>query len=49
MSMERVETPANLLTWLADRPVREATTGYDAAGWQSSTWILHAMYDNLSP
>ncbi|WP_112670014.1 hypothetical protein [Micromonospora saelicesensis] len=48
VSMERVEAPARLLTWLADRPVREATTGYDAAGWQSSTWVLHSMYENPS-
>ncbi|MGC4837659.1 hypothetical protein ACLQ3D_24475 [Micromonospora vinacea] len=48
MSMERVEAPAPLLTWLADRPAWEATTGYDAAGWQSSTWILHARYENPS-
>nr|WTA70121.1 hypothetical protein OHB51_13625 [Micromonospora sp. NBC_00855] len=48
MSMERVEAPAPLLTWLADRPAWEATTGYDAAGWQSSTWILHAMYESSS-
>ncbi len=44
--MERVEDPASLLTWLADRPDEEAVTGYDAAGWKSSTWVIHAMYVN---
>jgi hypothetical protein len=43
--MERVEDPASLLTWLADRPDEEAVTGYDV-GWKSSTWVLHAMYVN---
>ncbi|MBQ1037193.1 hypothetical protein [Micromonospora sp. C81] len=46
MSMERVEAPATLLTWLADRPKWEAATGYHPARWESSTWILHAMYEN---
>lgn len=46
VSMERVEDPASLLTWLADRPDHEALTGYNPVGWESSTWILHAMYEN---
>jgi hypothetical protein len=45
--MNRVADPASM-TWLADRPGDEAATGYDAAGWESSTWILHAMYENAS-
>jgi hypothetical protein len=46
--MERIEDPTSLLKWLADRPDEEAVTGYDAAGWESSTWVLHAMYSNAS-
>jgi hypothetical protein len=46
--VERVENPASALAWLAGRPAEEAMTGYDADGWEASTWILHAMYENRS-
>ncbi|MEU8328701.1 hypothetical protein [Micromonospora sp. NPDC048839] len=41
-----MEAPTTLLAWLADRPGKEAFTGYAPTGWESSTWILHAMYEN---
>jgi len=44
--MLRVVDPHAELTWLDDLPGEEAGTGYDVKGWESSTWILHAMYEN---
>ncbi|NJC65657.1 hypothetical protein HC028_14285 [Planosporangium flavigriseum] len=44
--MERAEDAASLLSWLGDRPAEEGVTGYAPDGWEASTWILHAMYEN---
>lgn len=44
--MHTVTDPQAGLAWLADRPRQEALTGYDAQGWEASTWVLHAMYEN---
>ncbi len=46
--MRGVAEPGRELSWLADLPDIEAVTGYDAQGWESSTWLLHAMYENPS-
>jgi hypothetical protein len=46
--MRRTDDPRRELAWLADRPVEESATGYDAQGWPASIWILHAMYENRS-
>lgn len=37
---------SDAMDWLRDRPSEEATTGFDAGGWEASTWVLHAMYEN---
>ena len=47
MGMERIEDAARSLAWLSGRPDDEAVTGYEAAGWESSTWVLHAMYHDI--
>ena len=44
VAMERIDEGDKPLAWLLDRPPEEAATGYDAAGWECSTWVLHAMY-----
>jgi hypothetical protein len=45
--MKRLEETSDPLTWLVEaRPSHEAVTGFDASGWQASTWVLHAMYEN---
>ena len=44
--MKRVSDPAGEMRWFADRPSDEAVTGYDAAGWSASTWVLHAIFEN---
>jgi hypothetical protein len=46
--MRGVAEPRSELSWLAHRPDVEAVTGYDAEGWESSTWLLHAMFENPS-
>ncbi|AYY11846.1 hypothetical protein EF847_03040 [Actinobacteria bacterium YIM 96077] len=46
MRIYRAPRPDADLEWLSSRPEHEAATGYDAQGWESSTWILHAMYHN---
>jgi len=46
--MGRACDPEIQLEWLGNRPVEETMTGYDATGWDASTWILHAMYENPS-
>ena len=33
------------LTWLADRSAGDGYTGYDAVGWEASTWVLHSIYE----
>jgi hypothetical protein len=37
---------ASGLTWLEARCDSEPGSGYDAAGWPASTWVLHAMYES---
>jgi hypothetical protein len=32
--------------WLAERSSRDTGTGFDAAGWPSSIWVLHAMFEH---
>lgn len=44
--MSRVEDPEQWLAWLHERcPRDEAMTGYDPAGWEADTWVLHAAYE----
>ncbi|HEV3379947.1 MAG TPA: hypothetical protein VG142_03015 [Trebonia sp.] len=38
--------PDTELSWLTARADPEDVTGYDAGGWEASTWVLHAMYEN---
>jgi hypothetical protein len=43
--MKRTRDPS-LLDWLEDgAPEVSAFTGYDPSGWETSVWILHAMYE----
>lgn len=44
--MERVAEPAGALAWIHDRVRGESVTGFDLSGWPTSTWVLHAMYEN---
>ena len=44
--MQRVSDPSTELAWLAGLPSEQAVTGYDAVGWPTSIWVLHAMYEN---
>jgi hypothetical protein len=44
--MRRVSDPLGAMDWLSNRPEHERFTGYDAGGWEASTWVLHAMYQN---
>jgi hypothetical protein len=44
--MRSVTEPGMELSWLTARAEPEAVTGYDAGGWEASTWVLHAMYEN---
>jgi hypothetical protein len=47
MVMMRAATePGIELSWLTSRAEPETDTGYDAGGWEASTWVLHAMYEN---
>jgi hypothetical protein len=43
--LRRVADP-ELVRWVAERTQGDGACGYDAAGWEASTWILHAMYEN---
>jgi hypothetical protein len=44
--LRRVSDP-ELVRWVAERTQGDgATCGYNADGWEASTWILHAMYEN---
>jgi hypothetical protein len=43
--VRRISDPADV-DWLDERaPQGSNVTGYDAAGWEASIWILHAMYE----
>lgn len=44
--MNRIPEPDAELSWLNPWAGPESYTGYDAGGWEASTWILHAMYEN---
>ena len=45
--MKRVDDTSGPMAWFDDRPSDEAMTGFDAIGWAASTWVLHAMYENV--
>ena len=44
--MERLSDASVPMAWLHGRPSEEGMTGFDATGWPTSTWVLHAMYEN---
>lgn len=43
--MRRLGASAADIAWLAARADRDLHSGFDAGGWASSVWILHAMYE----
>jgi hypothetical protein len=45
-SWERVEDGASAIAWLEARTPHDGGTGLDAHGWESHTWVLHAMYEH---
>ncbi|MEU4807010.1 hypothetical protein [Actinosynnema sp. NPDC023587] len=45
--MERLNVRPEDLRWLADDP-DGYITGYDKSGWDASTWVLHAMWEQPS-
>ncbi len=45
--MMRVTEPDEPLRWLVETGTEsQSVTGYDAEGWEHSTWVLHALYEN---
>lgn len=46
--VERLNDPDAACAWLKRRlpPGQNGFTGYEAQGWETSVWILHAMYEN---
>lgn len=44
--MRRVPDQERELAWLLEQPGMDVVTGLDPAGWEDSTWVLHAMYEN---
>jgi hypothetical protein len=47
-AMQPVSDADPELAWLEGRTDDEGMTGFDASGWEASTWVLHAMYENSS-
>ena len=45
--MQLTELASTELDWLRSRTDADGFAGYDANGWDESTWILHAMYENV--
>lgn len=44
--MERVPDPGRAFSWLvAEGGQDESVTGYDRSGWETSIWVLHAMWE----
>ena len=48
MRMKRVSDGLAEVAWLGDSPGTDGLTGYAPRGWPASTWVLHAMYRDLS-
>jgi len=46
MTMSRVTDPTDHLRWLRQSADEDSGTGFDLEHWPSSTWVLHAMYEN---
>jgi len=44
--MRRVPDQERELAWLLEQPGMDVVTGLDPVGWEDSTWVLHAMYEN---
>jgi hypothetical protein len=44
--MRVLTEPGIELSWLTTGSGPETFAGYDAGGWEASTWVLHAMYEN---
>ncbi len=45
-AMRRVPDQERELAWLLEQPGMDVVTGLDPAGWEDSTWVLHAMYED---
>jgi len=46
--MTRVQEPSDELDWLTGMR-GQMYCGFDAVGWPSSTWVLHALYEATQP
>lgn len=44
--MRPIPEPGIELSWLIARADPGFSTGYDVEGWEASTWVLHAMYED---
>ena len=42
------ETKRELFAWLSERTDPNLVTGFDAAGWPKTTWVLHSIYEDPS-
>jgi hypothetical protein len=43
--MKQVEAPEQVLAWLSRADESGSLTGFDPNGWETSVWILNAMYE----